>query len=97
MTRESLDAALSRAEPKLKDGAAMIVECLAMTGYDSEARARFVDWHRDHRGKIRAVAVVTDNRLWHMVVSVMSLASSQRMRAFETVQAADVWLSELAT
>jgi hypothetical protein len=53
-----------------------------MTGYDSDARSLFVAWNADHKKRIRCVAVITDKALWHVVVSAMSLASRQRIKAF---------------
>ncbi|HJL16939.1 MAG TPA: STAS/SEC14 domain-containing protein [Sandaracinaceae bacterium LLY-WYZ-13_1] len=89
LTCEALDAALAGVEPR--PPMVLVVDCRAMTGYDAEARRRFVEWHREHRDRIAAVAVVTEKRLWHMIVSAMSLASGQRMRAFDAMDQARAW------
>jgi hypothetical protein len=70
----------------------LMVDCRKMTGYEAGARALFVQWNQAHRDRIDRVAVVTDNRLWHMVVSAMSLASGQSMRAFADPKLARTWL-----
>ncbi|NOY91371.1 MAG: STAS/SEC14 domain-containing protein [Deltaproteobacteria bacterium] len=83
---------LGRAESELRAGTSMIVDCASMDDYDADARALFVDWHREHRKQFGSVAVITDKRLWHMLVSAMSLASGQRMRAFNDLAQARNWL-----
>jgi len=81
---------LLRAGPRLL----LLVDCLAMTGYDADARAQFVSWNAAHRPRIERVAIVTDNRLWHMVISAMGLAARQEMRPFTSTGRARVWLEE---
>ncbi len=71
----------------------LLLDCRTMTGYDGEARAHFVEWNTAHRRRVERVAVVTGNTLWHMVVSAMSLASRQEMRAFSELDPARSWLS----
>ena len=95
LTLESLE--LSLALLSVSPGRPLLVDCTKMESYDSEARERFVGWHREHRAMISAVAVVTDKSLWHMIVSAMSLASGQKMRAFADVEAAHAWLSASST
>jgi len=90
LTRDALALELRRAEAELREDSSMIVDCVAMEDYEPEARVLFVNWHRKHR--LQRVAVITENRLWHMLVSAMSLASGQRMRAFSEVPAAREWL-----
>ena len=87
--REALDAAMKTADDR---SCGMIFDCLAMTGYDMEARHAFVAWHHAHRGRVRAVAVVTEKMLWHMVVGAMAMASGQTMRAFAKREEAEAWL-----
>jgi hypothetical protein len=67
-----------------------------MTGYDAAARSLFVSWNKLNRERFVGIAILTRNRLWHMVISSMSLASSQRMKAFGSAEEATVWLSQLA-
>lgn len=69
----------------------LVVDSLAMTGYDPEARDLFVRWHAEHRAHMRGVGVVTDRMLWRMVVGAMALASRQTMRTFSGVQEALEW------
>lgn len=72
----------------------MLVDALEMTDYSAEARAFFVDWHKRHRSQLRKVAIVTSNGFWRMVVSAMSLASGQHMKAFVSTRDARAWLDE---
>ena len=53
-----------------------------MTGYEPGARGVFVEWNRANRGRVRRVAILTDNLLWRMVISVMSLAATVDMKPF---------------
>jgi hypothetical protein len=73
----------------------LVVDCLAMTGYDGDARSLFVEWNEAHRRRIERVAVVTGNKLWQMVVSAMALASRQEMKAFDSVTAARTWAGSM--
>jgi hypothetical protein len=70
----------------------LLVDCNEMTGYDAEARERFVEWTRAHTDQIHCFAIVTSNTLWHMVISAMSLASRKVMRPFASPIAARTWL-----
>jgi len=70
----------------------LLVDCLDMTGYDPAARDLFVSWNARNRGHLRAVAIVTRNTLWHLVVGTMALASRQRMRAFDGRAEGVSWL-----
>lgn len=71
----------------------LLVDCSDMRDYTPEARELFIDWNRAHKKDILAVAVVSRRNLWQLVVSTMALASAQRMRSFESVEAAESWLS----
>jgi hypothetical protein len=73
---------------------ALIVNCRTMTGYDADARALFVSWNARFRSRINRVAVLTEKILWHMVVGAMAVASGQRMKAFDSLEAADEWLNK---
>ena len=95
LTAESLDAAF--AALALPSGRTpLVVDCRAMTGYDAAARERFVDWNRAHRERLTRVAVLTDNRLWHMVISAMAMASGQPMKGFADPGAARAWVDDAA-
>ena len=99
LTEASLTASLEPTASELQQATGrcgMIVDCLLMTGYDSAARSLFVSWHKLNRIHFFAIAIVTKNRLWHMVISSMSLASGQKMKAFDSQQEAEVWLSAQA-
>ena len=72
--------------------ASLLVDCSLMTGYDADARELFVKWNSDHKQHIRRVAVITDNGLWHVVVSAMSLASRRSMKAFSVRADGVAWL-----
>jgi len=93
---DTIDAVLGDVEPHLTRGCVLLVDCLGMTGYDADARAAFVSWHRGHRELIRRTAILTDKPLWHMIVSAMSLASGTPMRAFDERRAALAWLDDQA-
>ena len=67
-----------------------------MVDYSHDARQLFIDWNRAHRKDLEAVAVVSDQTRWQLVVPTMALASGQRMRAFSRRSAALSWLSEVA-
>lgn len=71
----------------------LIVDCRAMTGYDAQARELFTAWNARHRHRLMAVAVITENRLWHMILATMSMASKQQIKPFSRVQDAQLWLS----
>lgn len=91
---------LNRADHELLNATqqpVLVVECLTMTGYDSAARSLFVEWNSRQKSKFICVVVVTANKLWHMVVSSMALASSQRMKAFSSLAAAETWIFEQAS
>jgi len=75
------------------DAIDLLVDCQRMTGYDAGARSHFVRWNQQHRARVGRVAIVTDNRLWRMVIAAMSLASSREMRAFATPELARAWFS----
>lgn len=73
----------------------LIVDCRAMTGYDAQARELFTAWNARHRHRLVAVAVITENRLWHMILATMSMVSKQQIKPFSRVQDAQLWLSRL--
>jgi hypothetical protein len=70
----------------------LLVDCLAMTDYDPDARAEFVAWNKRTKAQFDRVAIVTDKLAWRMVIAAMSLASGQTMRAFDDVGSARAWL-----
>lgn len=99
LTEDSLTAALEPVITELQHltgRGGLIVECLTMTGYDAAARSLFVSWNKLNRDRFNGIAILTKNRLWHMVISSMSLASGQKMKAFASVEEANVWLARLA-
>lgn len=73
-------------------GVGLLVDCSQMTGYDGAARALFVDWNARYRDRISSVAIVTDNKLWHMVIATMAMLSRQLMRPFQSEAEALAWL-----
>lgn len=99
LSAAAVDAALSAAERGTNgsDRFPMLVDCSAMTGYDSEARASFVAWNTKNRARIAGVAIVTGNVLWHMVIRAMALASGTEMRAFDRAEDAERWLETLVS
>jgi hypothetical protein len=92
LTREAFEANFAGLHLPDHGMMALVVDCLPMTGYDIDARHAFVEWNREHKARIRAVAVVTPKVIWQMVVGAMSLASGQTMKAFDTEPQALAWL-----
>lgn len=74
----------------------LLVDCSAMADYDVQARADFVRWLRKNRSRFPSIAVVTSNRLWHLVVATMALASSTSLKAFDSRSSAESWLAAQA-
>lgn len=72
----------------------VLVDCLAMTSYDSEARSRFIRWGRESVQRLDRVAILTTNTLWHMIIRAMALASGVQMRPFAQSADAQTWLTE---
>jgi hypothetical protein len=92
LTEASLAASLAALEPSLGGARTpILVDCRKMTDYDLAARHAFVRWNAAHRDKITRVGIVTENRLWWMVIHAMSLASGQAMKGFATVDEATAW------
>ena len=98
LTRELLGARLAAAFTSVvasSEPPAVLVDCRSMSGYDIDARSEFVDWNRKVKDRIVAVAVITENRLWHVVVASMGLASGQTMKAFLDDRLARTWVTEV--
>lgn len=94
LTRQAMKSALtpvSNALRKSTEKCAVIVDCLAMTGYDLDARKTFVEWNAESRTRVDRVAIITDKQLWQLVVTAMALASGQRMQPFSTRSAGLEW------
>jgi hypothetical protein len=97
LSSENLSTALVPVAARIAESPAkiaLVVDCREMTGYDAAARVAFVDWNRIHKTRLGRVAIVTGNKLWHMVIAAMSLASSQTMQAFEDPTRASDWARE---
>ncbi|MCA9699103.1 MAG: STAS/SEC14 domain-containing protein [Myxococcales bacterium] len=95
LTRAQLESVLTEiAEVLAKRPATspVLLDCSAMTSYDLDARHAFVDWNKSWRSRVSQVAIVTSNRLYHVVIATMSLASGQNMRGFAELDAALAWL-----
>lgn len=73
-------------------GQLLLVDWADLQDLDPEGRQLFIDWNVAHRDDVDAVAVITDNPIWHLVVSTMALASHQKMRAFARRTEALEWL-----
>lgn len=74
----------------------LLVDCSNMTGYDADARRGFMDWHRSAAAQVQRSAVVTDRRMWQMIVAAMAGASRIPLKAFSTHAEAREWLSDRA-
>jgi hypothetical protein len=97
LARNALAVALDRATSSIAQAPGpieLLVDCRQMTGYDADARALFVSWNSSHRSRIRRVAVLTVNPVWHMVIAAMAVASGQKMKDFARPDAAVAWLHE---
>lgn len=95
LTRDTLEGALREVQPRIQRErlGVLLVDCLTMVDYDLAAREMFVSWLREHRWRFSSVAVVTSNRLWHLVVAAMALASRASVKAFDTRSDAEAWLA----
>lgn len=94
---KQLQEQLAPVERRIGEGnppKALIVDCLDMTGYEGTARRYFVEWNATHRDSLNRLAVVLSNPLWKMVVSAMSLASGQVMKAFSSPSEARAWAEQ---
>lgn len=99
LTVDSLQSQLVRARSRLEalqagERVTMIVNALQMSDYDAAARDLFVRFNVEVKQRVQRVAILTDKTLWLMVIAAMALASGQKMRAFQTRNAALLWLSE---
>ncbi len=89
------NAGLSQFEERFRGRSgpiSLLIDCRQMSGYDVEARSAFVAWNKRWRSRLHRVAILTENRLWHVLVSAMALASGQEMRAFFGRSDAERWL-----
>jgi hypothetical protein len=93
LDRDSLESAFQGVETTMGDGCSLLVDCLNMTGYENEARDRFVEWNKANRAKLQRVAIVTDKPLWRMVASTIALATRQDMKVFSAAGDAEAWLT----
>lgn len=97
LTRDELDRSLARLTPQLEQvegKGVVLIDCREMTGYDLDARHSFVEWNNQWRSRIRKVAIVTSNRLYHVVIAGMALAAGQSMRGFAEHEQARAWARE---
>ena len=96
LTRRALAVAFEPLTEQLRTAESrpgLLVDCREMTGYEADARALFVAWFRAHQGEIQRTAIITENTLWHMVVSAMSFASGHEMRSFAEPASGAEWLT----
>jgi len=94
LSRHALEGALAPVTRELEGTAkpaALVVDCLAMQSYDSDARTRFVEWNAGQRAVVKRVAIVTDKTAWRMVIATMALISKQEMRPFTSKNDAEQW------
>lgn len=95
LTEPALAATLSAAAQQIEPPCAMVVDCLAMDDYDPDARRAFVEWHKAHKARVSAVAILTSKASWRLVISAMALASGQRMKPFADRASAEAWIRSL--
>lgn len=92
LTETSLAASLATLTPILSTSVGpVLIDCRRMTSYDLAARHAFVRWSADTRGHVTRVGIVTENHLWWMVITAMSLASGQDMKGFAEPEQAEAW------
>ena len=90
-----LKVAIAKADELLVgDDLRLLVDCAEMGDYDKDARELFTSWNAETRSRISKVAIVTDRKLWHMIVHAMAFASRQVMRPFGELNEAYAWLEE---
>ena len=79
LTRAQLEQVLADVADQLRARqlAPVLLDCSAMDGYDLDARHAFVEWNKQWKRHVTRVAIVTHNRLYHVVIATMSLASGQ--------------------
>ena len=87
-----VDAALAS---DAKQPCTLLIDILGMQGYSPEARAAYVSWHRRSPANLCGVAVVTTNKLWHMVIAAIGITVP--LRAFDGRERAEQWLRELSS
>jgi MFS superfamily sulfate permease-like transporter len=93
LTRAQLEQVLSDIAEQLRTrgSAPVLLDCSAMDGYDLDARHAFVEWNKQWKTHVTRVAIVTSNRLYHVVIATMSLASGQAMKGFAQREDALAW------
>ena len=94
LTRVQLESVLDKIADDLaaQGPAPVLLDCSRMEGYDLDARHAFVDWNKRSRDQVPRVAIVTANRLYHVVIATMSLAAGQQMKGFAEHTEAVAWL-----
>lgn len=93
LSHAQLEQALAEIAERLRasERAPVLLDCSAMTGYDLDARHAFVEWNKQWKAHVTRVAIVTRNRLYHVVIATMSLASGQAMKGFAEYDEALAW------
>jgi hypothetical protein len=93
LTRAQLEQILGEIAELLQvhELAPVLLDCLEMGGYDLDARHAFVEWNKQWKPHVSRVAIVTRNRLYHVVIATMSLASGQAMKGFADHDDALAW------
>ena len=98
LSEEVLERLLGPIDAALKgnpsEPCTLLVDVLGMQGYSPEARAAYVDWHRQSPANLSGVAVVTTNKLWQMVIAAIGITVP--LRAFDTRERAESWLRGLS-
>ena len=93
LTRAQLEQVLAEIAEQLQvcELAPVLLDCSTMDGYELDARHAFVDWNKQWKSRVTRVAIVTRNRLYHVVIATMSLASGQAMKGFAEYEDALAW------
>jgi hypothetical protein len=94
LSSSRLGSALGMLEGDLgRENRPLIVDFRQVTSYDPDARILFIDWNKRHRARLRAVAILSENSFWPVMVSAMALATKQRMRVFVDERSALDWVA----
>lgn len=70
----------------------LVVDISRMKTYQAASREYFIQWIEEHRRHVAAVAIITENRLWDMLVRAIAFSTGCRMASFPTVPAALRWV-----
>lgn len=86
-------AATAAAELRAEGSASLLIDTIAMSGYDAPVRLEFVVWYRAHKRYIRRCAFATDRPERRLIVRTLALLASAEMKPFSRAADAIAWAS----